>query len=879
MPGRRPAVLALVLSLAALLAGQVACQDALEGKHHHHKHQHHGEPNPSEELECGDIRALPKGADRCTFVREHCTDRASLLNYPTLFYCGAQPHGPVLAGLMVLGCLALLALLFRIIARAADDFFSCILSQISQDLGLPPRLGGVTLLALGNGAPDLSASIEAVKSGDYQLAMGALTGAGMFVGAVVAGRIVTLNGGVRARPAQIRDIATQFLTVAVVTGIVASGSFTYASVATLLSIYGAYVVVVAVADFTKRAGVEWGDVVRNVSKRMSKRFRVEMVAPLLQEDYGAGAAGTAGTAAAPAAPSRATPGALTRILPIRGGGGGGGGLLGSAGSLPGSGGGTAGRLAPTPEEGALLEASGDAAGAPLAALGGAASLPPDLEAAQLEGPSPPWLPPGAAGSRFASLPDLHTGGRRHEAEVQHAQHPRHAPPLAHFQPHISYGDLVHMSAKEYRQRALAEMAQSKSFFARNGGRVAEEDRSDSDSEYYSGDEGADWGEAGAPPRDSPQRRSPERDYRPPVVRLNATLLAAQQAVAEVEAAAAAAGAAPAAVPPLPARSPPYLSPTHLTPHQSSGSRSGSTMQFSVASFEVAPPAPAEGGRMPGAGGPEAEAEPVLRAGAFWVALEATQRPLLLLLQSTIPLVESNSYQRPWFLRAMAASPLFITFYLRLVAWPSVAAALAAGALLAAAGHLGTRSLGGKAPEWTLGTQYPIGAALVAVYGFGVAAIWISLFATEIVGLLQFLGMVCKAEPAVLGVTVLAWGNSLMDYMNNTAMAGRSRGGNSMAMTACFAGPLFNMLVGLGIGFWSLLQESHLRRAAVTMDPVVLVGCLFIMLNCVCLIVVSLAHRHWLPAWCGWAMVGGYCAYLASVLGVLVIVGDSNAVGH
>ena len=57
---------------------------------------------------------------------------------------------------------------------------------------------------------------------------------------------------------------------------------------------------------------------------------------------------------------------------------------------------------------------------------------------------------------------------------------------------------------------------------------------------------------------------------------------------------------------------------------------------------------------------------------------------------------------------MAASPLFITFYLRLVAWPSVAAALAAGALLAAAGHLGTRSLGGKAPEWTLGTQYPIG---------------------------------------------------------------------------------------------------------------------------------------------------------------------------
>ena len=43
-----------------------------------------------------------------------------------------------------------------------------------------------------------------------------------------------------------------------------------------------------------------------------------------------------------------------------------------------------------------------------------------------------------------------------------------------------------------------------------------------------------------------------------------------------------------------------------------------------------------------------------------------------------------------------------------------------------------------------------GAALVAVYGFAVAAMWIALFATEIVGLLQFFGMLrCAAHACTL----------------------------------------------------------------------------------------------------------------------------------
>ena len=44
------------------------------------------------------------------------------------------------------------------------------------------------------------------KGGDYELSLSALTGAGMFVGTVVAGVVIVLAGGVRARGALVRDV-------------------------------------------------------------------------------------------------------------------------------------------------------------------------------------------------------------------------------------------------------------------------------------------------------------------------------------------------------------------------------------------------------------------------------------------------------------------------------------------------------------------------------------------------------------------------------------------------------------------------------------------------------------------------------------------------
>lgn len=60
--------------------------------------QHRG---AEEDVTCSDVAHLGPGDDRCAFVREHCTDPASLFNYPRLYYCGAAQHGALLPGLMV----------------------------------------------------------------------------------------------------------------------------------------------------------------------------------------------------------------------------------------------------------------------------------------------------------------------------------------------------------------------------------------------------------------------------------------------------------------------------------------------------------------------------------------------------------------------------------------------------------------------------------------------------------------------------------------------------------------------------------------------------------------------------------------------------------
>jgi sodium/potassium/calcium exchanger 6 len=82
-------------------------------------------------------------------------------------------------------------------------------------------------------------------------------------------------------------------------------------------------------------------------------------------------------------------------------------------------------------------------------------------------------------------------------------------------------------------------------------------------------------------------------------------------------------------------------------------------------------------------------------------------------------------------------------------------------------------------------------------GFIMSVAWLFLLANELVDILQSLGLIVGIPNTFLGLTVLAWGNSVGDLVSDLAVARKES--TAMAVAAIYAGPMMNLLIGLGVG--------------------------------------------------------------------------------
>ena len=135
-------------------------------------------------------------ADKCSVVTSCCTlgnGGTVLFNYYNLHFC-VFPRA--LRWLSAILLFLWLCVVFSLLATTADNYFVTQLETLSAELKLSPTVAGITLLALGNSAPDVFSDLAAVKgAGDFDLALGELMGAAMFLTTIVLSAVIIVSTG------------------------------------------------------------------------------------------------------------------------------------------------------------------------------------------------------------------------------------------------------------------------------------------------------------------------------------------------------------------------------------------------------------------------------------------------------------------------------------------------------------------------------------------------------------------------------------------------------------------------------------------------------------------------------------------------------------
>lgn len=582
---------------------------------------------------CRDARLVGPGerGGRAINAREQCSIAKSDEcgnHYARTYFCATSSFSRFCFAAL---CVAWLGMLFVLLGSTADDYFSPALEQLSEDAGLPPRFAGVTLLALGNGAPDVSSNVHLVASdalgerAGLDTALGALTGAGMFVTTCVAGMVILIAGGAKARGALLRDIAAYGVACAVVWGFLAHGRVDRTGAALLLVLYGVFVAIVLAADLYHRRPAGPYDLARR---------------------NGADA------------PDDAVEMMLTLIHDVR----------------------------------------------------------------------------------------------------QRRRRPQ-----------------VGSSADEEKASTPT---------ARNPFWDETEESTPARSVVIDGDDVA------------PLRSALLETPPPPVSEEVLEGFFALDIIARARA--------------------------------------------SVIS---------------------ALADPLPRK-----VLTVLELPFNAARACTVPLTSKDRYARAPFALSLLGAPVWLCCYAHLRGAsnifvggfiPLFYVGAVVGAGCAAAAWHGTREIP-ELPFWA--------ATAFALVGFLVAATWIDVFAGELASSLEFFAALSGTKPEILGLTLLAWGNSVGDYFTNVAMA--RKGLANMALTACFAGPVFNLLVTLGIGFLVRLNTFQSKSVAVASNDGIGVGLGMIIANCACVAGAGLVLGGRLPKQFGFFGVSLYALYLVVALALL-----------
>ncbi|EXB68040.1 Cation/calcium exchanger 4 [Morus notabilis] len=199
-----------------------------------------------EEEGCKGLHSLKTHEEKCSYLKsiiDPCVNQG-YIDYLSLYYCKFESFPFLGYSLLFLWLLVL----FYLLGNTASEYFCSSLESLSDFFNLSPTIAGVTLLSLGNGAPDVFSSLVSfMGSGTVEIGLNTVLGGASFVSCVVVGviSIVMHKKCVQVNKADfVRDVFFLLLVLLCLTVILVQREIDLWGAITFFSIYIVYVIVV-----------------------------------------------------------------------------------------------------------------------------------------------------------------------------------------------------------------------------------------------------------------------------------------------------------------------------------------------------------------------------------------------------------------------------------------------------------------------------------------------------------------------------------------------------------------------------------------------------------------------------------------------------------
>ncbi|RHN47541.1 putative sodium/calcium exchanger membrane region [Medicago truncatula] len=207
-----------------------------------------------------------------------------------------------------------------------------------------------------------------------------------------------------------------------------------------------------------------------------------------------------------------------------------------------------------------------------------------------------------------------------------------------------------------------------------------------------------------------------------------------------------------------------------------------------------------------------------KSSIFRMLLYVLDMPLYLPRRLTIPVVCEEKWSKAYAVSSAILSPLLLAFLW--IPYKENSFSNSSSLIVYGIGLLVGIILGVTAIFTTEASNPPRKFLLPwLAAGFMMSVTWSYISAQELVGLLVSLGFICGVNPSILGLTVLAWGNSIGDLVTNLTMAlNGGPEGAQIAISGCYAGPIFNTVVGLGLSLVTSTWSEYPSSIVIPRDP-------------------------------------------------------------